>query len=106
MDELLLARHGESETAAAGVVGGDAAFTARGREQARALAGRAFDVCFTSPALASRSFLRGRVRADPLAVLGEPAPVEGAEPDVAELAEDLDRHVAPRQRELGGLARA
>ena len=50
MDDVVLVRHGESETAAAGVVGGDAGLTARGREQARALAGREFDVCLTSPA--------------------------------------------------------
>ena len=54
MDEVVLVRHGESETAAAGVVGGDAGLTARGREQARALAGRTFDVCFTSPAVRAR----------------------------------------------------
>jgi broad specificity phosphatase PhoE len=54
MDDVVLVRHGESETAAAGVVGGDAALTALGRDQAReagrALAERPFDVCFTSPA--------------------------------------------------------
>jgi broad specificity phosphatase PhoE len=54
MDDVVLVRHGESETAAAGVVGGDAPLTARGREQARALAQEAFDVCFTSPALRAR----------------------------------------------------
>jgi probable phosphoglycerate mutase len=54
MDDVVLVRHGESETAAAGMVGGDAGLTALGREHAReagrALAGRPFDVCFTSPA--------------------------------------------------------
>ena len=58
MDDVVLLRHGESETAAAGLVGGDAALTARGREQAReagrALAERPFDACFTSPALRAR----------------------------------------------------
>jgi broad specificity phosphatase PhoE len=54
MDDLVLVRHGESKTAAAGLVGGDSALTARGREQARAFAGRAFDVCFTSPARRAR----------------------------------------------------
>jgi probable phosphoglycerate mutase len=54
MDDVVLVRHGESETAAAGIVGGDAGLTPRGREQARALAGRAFDICFTSPALRAR----------------------------------------------------
>jgi broad specificity phosphatase PhoE len=58
MDDVVLVRHGESETAAAGIVGGDTGLTALGREQARA-AGRAlaehrFDVCFTSPALRAR----------------------------------------------------
>ena len=54
MDDVVLVRHGESETAAARVVGGDAALTEAGRGQAReagrALAARPFDVCFTSPA--------------------------------------------------------
>jgi broad specificity phosphatase PhoE len=58
MDDVVLVRHGESETAAAGVVGGDAGLTALGREQAReagrALAERPFDVCFTSPARRAR----------------------------------------------------
>jgi probable phosphoglycerate mutase len=58
MDDVVLVRHGESETAAAGVVGGDAPLTALGREQARrtgrALAERAFDLCVTSPALRAR----------------------------------------------------
>jgi probable phosphoglycerate mutase len=55
MDDIVLVRHGESEAAAAGVVGGDAGLTAAGRGQAReagrALAGRQFDLCVTSPAL-------------------------------------------------------
>jgi broad specificity phosphatase PhoE len=54
MDDVVLVRHGESESAAAGVVGGDAPLTeagrAQARETARALADRPFDVCFTSPA--------------------------------------------------------
>jgi broad specificity phosphatase PhoE len=58
MDDVVLCRHGESETAAAGVVGGDSPLTEAGREQARALgrtiAGRPLDVCFTSPALRAR----------------------------------------------------
>jgi broad specificity phosphatase PhoE len=58
MDDVVLARHGESETAAAGVVGGDAALTAVGQEQARALgrdvAALPFDVCVTSGALRAR----------------------------------------------------
>jgi alpha-ribazole phosphatase len=58
MDDVVLVRHGESESAAAGVVGGDAALTEVGRGQARdtgrALAGRPFDLCFTSPARRAR----------------------------------------------------
>lgn len=58
MDDVVLARHGESETAAAGVVGGDAPLTAIGRAQAivlgRSLAGRPLDICFTSPARRAR----------------------------------------------------
>jgi probable phosphoglycerate mutase len=58
MDDVVFVRHGESETAAAGVVGGDAPLTDAGRAQAResgrVLAGRPFDVCFTSPALRAR----------------------------------------------------
>jgi probable phosphoglycerate mutase len=58
MDDVVLCRHGESDAAAAGVVGGDAALTARGRAQARdlaaSLAERQFDACFTSPALRAR----------------------------------------------------
>jgi len=58
MDDVVLVRHGESETAAAGVVGGDAGLTARGRDQGReagrALARRPFDLCLTSPARRAR----------------------------------------------------
>lgn len=58
MDDIVLVRHGESETASAGIVGGDTGLTALGREQARearrTLAGRPFDVCFTSPARRAR----------------------------------------------------
>lgn len=54
MDDVVFVRHGESETAAAGIVGGDAALTEAGRAQARAtgraLAERPVDACFTSPA--------------------------------------------------------
>lgn len=58
IDDLLLARHGESGTAARGIVGGDAPLTAAGREQALAL-GRAIaelpvDACLTSPAARAR----------------------------------------------------
>jgi broad specificity phosphatase PhoE len=58
MDDVVLCRHGESETAAAGVVGGDAPLTEAGRSQARelarALAQRPFDACFVSPAARAR----------------------------------------------------
>jgi broad specificity phosphatase PhoE len=55
MDDVVFARHGESETAARGVVGGDAPLTDAGREQARQLgrdlAPLPLDVCITSGAL-------------------------------------------------------
>lgn len=58
MDDVVLVRHGETETAAAGVVGGDAPLTVLGREQARqagcALAKRPLDICITSPARRAR----------------------------------------------------
>jgi broad specificity phosphatase PhoE len=54
MDEAVLARHGESETAAAGLAGGDAPLTEAGRAQARALGAalvsRELDLCVTSAA--------------------------------------------------------
>jgi broad specificity phosphatase PhoE len=54
MDDVVFARHGESETAARGIVGGDAQLTAAGRAQARelghALASLPIDLCLTSPA--------------------------------------------------------
>jgi broad specificity phosphatase PhoE len=58
MDEVVLARHGESESGARGVVGGDGPLTERGREQARAL-GRELssfpvDLCVTSAARRAR----------------------------------------------------
>jgi len=58
MDDIVLARHGETTTAAGGIVGGDAPLTARGREQAAALgsglADLPFDACLTSGALRAR----------------------------------------------------
>lgn len=82
MDDVVLCRHGESETAAAGLVGGDAALTdagrAQARELARALAERPFDVCLTSPAGRAREtaalVLAGRDV--PQAVLPELADIE------------------------------
>jgi len=58
MDDVVLARHGESETAARRTVGGDCPLTERGRAEAAAL-GRALrhhpiDVCITSGALRAR----------------------------------------------------
>jgi broad specificity phosphatase PhoE len=54
MDDVVVARHGESETAARRLVGGDAPLTERGRAQAEALgaalAGVPLDVCVTSGA--------------------------------------------------------
>lgn len=59
MDDVVLARHGESVTAAQRIVGGDAPLTAAGEEQARRL-GRELsalplDVCITSSAVRARS---------------------------------------------------
>jgi broad specificity phosphatase PhoE len=58
MDEIALARHGESEAAAAGLVGGDTPLTANGVEEARALGRRLggvpIDVCVTSGARRAR----------------------------------------------------
>jgi len=58
MDDVVFARHGESVTAAAGIVGGDAPLTETGREQARLLgrelAALPFDVCITSSAVRAR----------------------------------------------------
>jgi broad specificity phosphatase PhoE len=55
MDEVVLARHGESEQSALGLVGGDTPLTAAGRQQARELRSQlaAFPaaVCITSGAL-------------------------------------------------------
>ncbi|MHB8469114.1 MAG: histidine phosphatase family protein [Gaiellaceae bacterium] len=58
MDEVLLARHGESEASAARIVGGDSPLTPLGREQARALGERLasfpVDICLTSGAVRAR----------------------------------------------------
>jgi broad specificity phosphatase PhoE len=82
MDDVVLVRHGESETAAAGLVGGDAPLTDDGRAQARelaaALAERPFDACFTSPALRARetAALALEGRGVPQAVLPELADID------------------------------
>ena len=76
----MLARHGESETAARRVVGGDAPLTAVGQEQARALGRRLadvpIDICLTSAALRVKETaaiaLAGRdVRREVLEELGD-----------------------------------
>lgn len=58
MDDVVLARHGESESSARRIVGGDAPLTEAGREQARLLgrelASLPFDVCVTSKAQRAR----------------------------------------------------
>jgi broad specificity phosphatase PhoE len=73
MHELVLARHGESEASARGLVGGDTPLTARGRAQATELGRRVADfpadVCLTSAAR------RARETAE-LALDGRPVPIE------------------------------
>lgn len=58
MDDVVLCRHAESVTAAAGIVGGDAPLTEAGREQARRLgrelASLPLDLCITSGAARAR----------------------------------------------------
>jgi broad specificity phosphatase PhoE len=84
MDDVVLVRHGESETAAVGVVGGDAPLTALGRDQAReagrALADRRLDLCFTSPARRATEtaalLLEGYGRTVPRTVLPDLADIE------------------------------
>ena len=80
MDEVLLARHGESEASAAGVVGGDSPLTAAGRSQATLLGAQSasfpVDVCLASRALRARETaeiaLAGRsVRIEVLDELGD-----------------------------------
>jgi probable phosphoglycerate mutase len=82
MDDVVFMRHGESEAAAAGVVGGDAGLTEAGRAQARetgrALDARPFDVCLTSPARRARetAALVLEDREMPQAVLPDLADIE------------------------------
>ena len=58
MDEIALARHGESEAAANGLVGGDTPLTPGGRDEARVLGERLrslpVDICVTSKAARAR----------------------------------------------------
>jgi broad specificity phosphatase PhoE len=58
MDDVVVARHGESESASQRLVGGDSPLTERGRVEAaalgRELAPFAFDVCITSGARRAR----------------------------------------------------
>jgi broad specificity phosphatase PhoE len=73
MDEIVLARHGESEASARGIVGGDTPLTAAGRSQAQALA-RALeqspiDLCLTSDA-------RRALETASLALAGRETPIE------------------------------
>jgi broad specificity phosphatase PhoE len=80
MDEVVLARHGESEASAAGLVGGDSPLTEAGRAQARVLgttlASFPADVCLTSRARRARETaeiaLAGReIGIESLAELGD-----------------------------------
>ena len=58
MDEIAMARHGESEASASGLAGGDTPLTQGGRDEACALGQRlrplAIDVCVTSTARRAR----------------------------------------------------
>jgi probable phosphoglycerate mutase len=82
MDELVLAPHGETETSARRVVGGDAGLTAAGRTQARALAeelaGFPVEVCLTSGARRARETAQLALagRDVPVAVLPELADID------------------------------
>jgi broad specificity phosphatase PhoE len=73
MDEVVLARHGETETSARGLVGGDEPLTPLGRKQARALGRKVasfpVEICLTSAAR------RARETAE-LALAGRDVPVE------------------------------
>jgi probable phosphoglycerate mutase len=74
MDEIALARHGESVFSARGLVGGDTPLTARGRDEARSLGERlrrlAIELCVTSKARRARetAALALEGRAVPVAV--------------------------------------
>jgi hypothetical protein len=73
MDDVVLARHGESETAAVGILGGDAPLTHAGRRQACALGetirGYAAEICLTSGARRARETAT-------LALAGREVPLE------------------------------
>jgi broad specificity phosphatase PhoE len=77
MDDVILARHGESEWSARRLVGGDSPLTAQGREQALALgaqlAGCPLDLCVTSSAMRAlqTAELALAERAVPITVVSE-----------------------------------
>ncbi|MFL5967904.1 MAG: histidine phosphatase family protein [Gaiellaceae bacterium] len=81
MDELALARHGESEHSARALVGGDTPLTPRGREQARALGARVRDLavgaCVTSGARRARETAA-------LALDGRDVPID-VDPDLGDI---------------------
>jgi 2,3-bisphosphoglycerate-dependent phosphoglycerate mutase len=113
MDDVVLARHGESETAARGVVGGDAPLTERGRDEAAALGVELgavpFDVCLTSAALRARETadiaLEGR--AVPREVVSELADIDFGDLEgrpLGEYREWIGAH-APADAPPGGESR-
>jgi len=114
MDEVVVARHGESEASSRGIVGGDTALTERGREQAeelgRQLSSDEFDLCLTSPAKraleTARLALSGRDT--PVAVESELRDIEFGQWEGRPL-EEYRRWVAghsPTEAVRGGESRA
>jgi broad specificity phosphatase PhoE len=114
MDEVVLARHGESEASAAQIVGGDSPLTALGRKQARELGERIAslpaDVCLTSNALRARETatiaLAGRKV--PIEIVHDLGDVEFGDFDGRPLEEYRDWIVAhpPSEAVPGGESRA
>jgi len=113
MDDVVLCRHAESETAARRLVGGDAPLTEAGRAQARelgrALASSPFDLCLTSAAARAREtaalVLEGReVPSEVVAALGDVGFGEFAGRPLDEYRAWIESR-APDERPPGGESR-